>query len=102
MKKNRGFTLVELLIVFLIGALLIVGIWGFGVMTICQGNFWFVEDSVLRELRVDHQNVTKVLKVERNVFSDSVILVENRDGSRSTYCLDTDILWNFKFSECNG
>lgn len=99
LKKNNGFTLLELLIPLLIMAIIVVGVYVFLLKTVCQGNFWYAESSVLRELRVDHPNVTEVLKTRRNVFSKSVITVREGDENHD-YCLDTSILWNYEFSEC--
>jgi len=99
-KYHRGFTFIELLIVLAI-IFLFVGIgWFFVLKTICQGNFWFQTGGALRELRVSHPNVEKVLVTQRNVFDQSVFLVENKDGTRKEYCLDTSILFNYDFSDC--
>jgi hypothetical protein len=90
-----------MLIVFMVGVILaIVIMWGLVISTVFKGNFWFSEDSVLRELRVDRTEAVRVLKTERNVYSDSVITVENKDGSRADYCLDSDVLWNYSLSTC--
>lgn len=97
-KHNRGYTLIELMIVIAIVAILVV--WFVGVKVICQGNFWFQTESALRELQASHSTVSKVLTTQRNIFDKSVLLIENKDGSRKEYCLDTSILFNYEFSEC--
>lgn len=99
-KKNRGFTLIEVVTVVVMVFALFILLFGAVITGIGKGNFWFSESSVLRELQVNHPEVTRVLKTERNVYSDSVITIENKDGSRSDYCLDSDILWNYSFSAC--
>lgn len=98
--RNRGFTLIEVFIVFGIIFIIVVVGWVFAIKTVCQGNFWFQTDSALRELQVSHQDVSKVLTTQRNIFDKSVLLVENKNGSRKEYCLDTSILFNYEFSEC--
>ena len=99
-KANRGFTLTELMIVVTIIAIVVVIGWLFVAKTVCQGNFWFDDVSVLRELQVDHPSTARLLKTQRNVLDDSVILVENNDGTKQEYCLDSSILFNYKFSDC--
>ena len=96
-KYNRGYTLIELLIV-----IAVVGIWFFGVKLVYQGNFWFQTESALRELQATHSSVAKVLTTQRNIFDKSVLLIENKDGSRKEYCLDTSILFNYDFSDCSA
>lgn len=98
LKRNDGVTLVELLIVIAIVAILMVCVIEIGVI-MGPGNFWYSNDSVLRELRANHPKVTEVLKTKRNVFAKSVITVKE-DGIDHDYCLDTNILWNYEFSEC--
>lgn len=101
--RDRGYTLIELLIAFaIVGILGILIIWFIGVKVICQGNFWFDKESALQELQVSHPDVSKILMSERNVFDKSVLLVENKDGSKKEYCLDTSIMFNYDFSECRA
>lgn len=96
--KQKGFTLVELLIVaFTFFLVAVVGVVGF-YTTLIKGNFWYSEDGVLRELRVDYPKVERVLKTTRNVFSDSEIVVAE-EGKEKTYYLDSDILWNYQFRQ---
>jgi prepilin-type N-terminal cleavage/methylation domain-containing protein len=97
LKQNDGFTLIELLVVIAITGILIGGIIGIGV--IGCGNFWYSEDSILRELRADHQNITELLKTKRNIFAKSVIVVKE-NGVNHDYCLDSDVFWDYEFSEC--
>jgi prepilin-type N-terminal cleavage/methylation domain-containing protein len=97
LKLNNGFTLIELLIVIAIvgilgGYVLVIGI-------ICKGNYWYSEDSALRELKADHPKVTEIIKSKRNVFRKSIITVKEY-GVNHDYCLDTNVLWNYEFSEC--
>jgi len=92
----------HLLIVIAI-LLIVVGFLGYYVVIGCvfKANFWFTEDGVLRELKVDRPLVTKILKTERHPIDKSVIVVEE-DGQRYKYCLDSSVLFNYEFSECDN
>ncbi|MFA6537714.1 MAG: hypothetical protein WCT18_04950 [Patescibacteria group bacterium] len=62
-------------------------------------NFWYTEKGVLRELKFEHPQVSEVLKTNRYLWSYSEIMVlEN--FQTVTYCLDTNILYNYDFVEC--
>jgi prepilin-type N-terminal cleavage/methylation domain-containing protein len=98
LRRKNGFTLVEVMIVMGLIAISAVVVYGFIITVICRGNFWFSEEGVLRELKVDHPGVTEILKTERNVHAKSVITVKE-DGFNHVYYLDSDMLWNYKFSE---
>ncbi len=101
LKKNNGLTLAELLITALMISIIILSGYVFLVKTVCQGNFWYTETGVLKELQIDHPNITAVLKTTRYVFHKSVITVKE-DGKKRNYYLDTSILWNYEFSECQN
>ncbi len=66
-----------------------------------EGNFYFTAETVLRELRADHPQVSKILKTERHVFTDSKIIVLEGEKKKE-YCLDTNVFFNYKFRECRG
>lgn len=96
MMSSRGFSLLELLIlVKIIFLLFIITVLA---TTIVEGNFWFKEEGVLKSLQIEHSNITKIVKYERNVWQYSKIEVEE-GGGRKIYFLDTSILWNYKFYE---
>ena len=96
MKRQNGFTLIEMFIVFVF---CVVIVFGFGfVGGIIMGNQWYTEDSVLKELKVEHPNVEHVISTERNLYAKSKILVQE-GGERATYLLDSDVLWNYKFEK---
>jgi hypothetical protein len=96
-KRNTGYTLIELITVVMIAVIGIIAVVWFG--AIGSGNYWYTESGVLRELRIDHPNVTEIVKTTRNVFADSVITV-NEDGAVHNYCLNSNILFNYEFSVC--
>jgi len=91
MKKQAGFSLIELL--FTLVALLVAFVFLGGV---CMGNQWYFEDSILRELQYEHPKVLKIIHAERNIFSYSVIVVDE-DGQRRTYLLDSNVLFRYRF-----
>lgn len=97
---NQGFTLIELTVVIAFIAIIVIVGWVFAIKTVCQGNFWFDDESVFREIQIEHPDAARLLKSQRNIFDDSRILVENKDGTRREHCLDTSIMWNYTFSDC--
>lgn len=99
LRNQKGFTLGELMIaITIIFGLLIVG-YIFLLRTICMGNFWFTEDGVLREIKINHPVVTEVLKSTKNIFSKSVIVVKE-GGEIKNYCLDSDVFFNYEVFDC--
>lgn len=96
-KRQEGFTIIEVFIVIAIIGIII--FWGFIGCTIVKGNFWLTEDGVLKDLQINYPEVSEILRVNRNIFSYSEIYVENEDGSRGTYELDTCVLFNYEFPD---
>lgn len=93
LKNQKGFTVVELMVVVTFFAI-VVG-WLGGACLIAKGNYWFTEDGIARELRVYYPSVNKILTTHRNVYEFSEVFVENNDGSRSRFLLDTNVLFNY-------
>ena len=96
-RDQRGFSLIELLVVALI-IFIVVGVFGLGLIGgVACGNYWYTEAGVLEDLRIDHPDISRILRTRRSAYSYSVIEVENQDGSRASYELDTNILFNYEF-----
>lgn len=91
---ERGFTLTELLI--LLALLAITVFWVIALYIGITGNFWFTDEGVLKSIQFDHPEVVKIIKTERNVTSYSKIYVENEDGSRSVYSLDSCATYDYE------
>ena len=96
MSGRKGVSLIELLILVVM-LFIFVGVLGFGFIGgICMGNEWYSESDVLRELKADHPKVERIVHTERNIWSYSVITVEE-GGQRKTYLLDSNIFQNYRF-----
>lgn len=55
--------------------LLVLFVWFFLVRTVIQGNYWFTENGVILELKIENPLPSEILKTNRNVYTDSVINV---------------------------
>ncbi len=92
-KKECGFTLIELINVLAIVVVLIM----FGLIT--SANCWYTEGGVLKELQIEYPNAKTIVKTTRNIVADSIIVTSESDAF-GRYCLDSNILFNYTFSEC--
>lgn len=97
LKKKNGFTIIELIIIIIIFLVF----FGYFILikTIGMGNFWYTQEGVLKELKIDHPHISKIFKTTRNVFDKSVIVVEE-NGKKITYLLDSDIFFNYDILAC--
>jgi len=96
---SQGFTFIELLIVFGIISIVVVGIGMIGMGI--KGNYWWTQTGVVSQLQEEHPGVEKMIvsKSERNIFRESRITVI-QNGQPITYCLDSDIFFDYQFKEC--
>ncbi|MEK7584869.1 MAG: prepilin-type N-terminal cleavage/methylation domain-containing protein [Patescibacteria group bacterium] len=94
MRGERGFTLIELMIVF-VATGVIVGVVS-ACCALCAGNFWYSEQGVLRALQSDHPNITKVELIERHVYDYSIVVAKQGD-QEMMFFLDSNMLFNYKF-----
>jgi prepilin-type N-terminal cleavage/methylation domain-containing protein len=96
---SQGFTLIELLIVFGIISIVVVGIGMIGMGI--KGNYWWTQTGVVSQLQEEYPDVEKMIvsKSERNIFRESRITVI-QNGQPVTYCLDSDIFFDYQFTDC--
>ncbi len=96
-RGEKGFTLLELLIVvatiMVVSVVVVGGVYG----TLFTGNFWFTEDGVLRELRANHPEVVQIVHIQRNIWGYSIIETADGNGNRNSFQLDSNILFNYSF-----
>lgn len=98
-QSKKGYTLIELLIVIAIVSIL--AFWLIAIPVSIRGNFWWTGQGVLSQLQEERPAVTKILnsKSQRNIFGYSKITaLEN--SREKLYCLDTNILFDYKIAEC--
>ena len=96
--RANGFTLIEMMIVVVIIAILASMIW---VFSLVSANFWCTDSGVERQLMGEHPQVTKMIKVERNIFTYSrVTAIEN--GQEKMFCLNSNLLFNYEFVDCDS
>lgn len=83
------------------GAGLIMALFLFGFVGIgagIMGNQWFTEQGVFREIKLINPEVTGVVGSTRNVYGQSIIKTQLKDGSRQDYLLGSNILFNYTIS----
>lgn len=95
-KANKGVTLLQVLLgmvaVFAVTILLFAGVYG----TLMTGNFWFTEEGVLKEIRLNEPAAKTVLTSKRAVWDDSEVTVELEDGSRKVFRFGSNMLFNYE------
>jgi len=102
MHKTDDFPFAKIIVAFFsIGLLIYAAGFIFVLKGLIEGNFWFTKQGVLQELKIDHPQITEVIKITRNVFGQSIFMVKENE-QRHYYCLDTDVLFNYIFTECKG
>lgn len=92
--RQKGYTLTKLLKIQ--GIIVIIIVVFFAIDAVLAGNYWYSTDLVEHEMKIEHPEVTSVLKTTRNVRLYSKILVME-GGKRNTYYLDSDIFHNYDF-----
>lgn len=85
--------------VFVVGIMAAYYLVFLGIPAVLTGNYWYSENQVLRALKAEHPGITEILNTKRKVFALSVIIVKE-NGKRHDYCLDSNILQDYRFSEC--
>jgi len=97
MKKQNGFTVLELMIVVAIFSILVGGIfYCLVVKTIVQGNFWGDDAKLLACVQQLDKEAVKIDWVERRIFDLTRVKVKTKLESMEslTYYADTNILQN--------
>lgn len=98
--RRSGMSLVEMLVVLVI--LLAIAFVGFYLVVYCTifaGNFWIQESGALKEVQKNHPEAVSVVDLDRSIWSATKVEVENQDGTRSTYWIDTSILQDHELVE---
>jgi hypothetical protein len=69
---------------------------------ICEANFWFSAESVLREIKKDKENeeITEIVRFRRGFKEASIIAVKDNNGNVRSLCLDSNIFLKYTFSKC--
>jgi prepilin-type N-terminal cleavage/methylation domain-containing protein len=93
-KMKKGFTLIELLVVIAILVMLVVLV--VLPLIIVRANFYYSEPEVLRKIQVENPSIEKIVDSTRNCIAYSEIVVADKEGNKTTYLLDTNVLLNYK------
>ena len=93
-EKNKSFKK-WIIILYIINSIII----GVLISLLVNSNFWATTDGVEREMQIDFPG-SKVLKIERNIFSNSVITFKKGE-KLNKICLDSSIFFNYEFKKCD-
>jgi len=97
-KKNRGFTIIELIIVVIIlAAFLVIGVLGFGVYGgVITGNAWFNDATALTAVKRINPDAVAIVDYDRNIWALSQVTAKDTSGTLTVYDLNTNVAWDAK------
>jgi len=95
-----GFARCQFIALLALLAVIAFCVWGILTGTVPERHSWSADEYILESLQAEHENVVQIVSTERDAFNDLLVVVENLDGSRGMYCLDTATLWNDHYFEC--
>ncbi len=90
-RSPKGFTVLSLLLVVLVMGVLF---YGLIYSIVLAGNMYVTQESSLACIQFEDPTVSKIVKVERNVFAKTKVTAENEKGDRSSWLIDSNILFN--------
>lgn len=64
-------------------------------------NTCYTTDGVEAQLKADHPEISRVLYTTRNILSASRVEIITHDNEHQTYCLKTNLLFNYRLERCN-
>lgn len=92
MTGNKGFTVIELLLVIVVVGVLVIGIGFYG--GICKGNFWVGEESALKAIQRIDPTIVSVFSLERYIWGYSKVVAIDKNGDQREFSIDANILQN--------
>ncbi|MCX6714729.1 MAG: hypothetical protein NTX72_02860 [Candidatus Uhrbacteria bacterium] len=79
---------------------LVVVLCGAVIATTCMANCWYNTDFVQRRIKELDPSIVTTQQLERNVFSDSIIQCTNTNGRGFNICIDSNILFSLRYTNC--
>jgi len=95
--KKNVFTIITFLIPFIVIIALLITL--FGSYIIITGDFWVSEESALKVIQVNNPEFIKVIRLNRSFLKESEILVEDKNGNRREFKIESNILQSVKVKE---
>ena len=85
MRDNKGYTLVEVMIVVQICAILCLVF--VPVIAVTMGNFYFTDDSIMKKVQRDYPDALEVYDTNRHVFaySEAIVLFPKDENGKDVY-----------------
>ncbi len=94
-RADRVYYFLETILIVLVVILVLLLL-----ITIPTANFWVTNTTVLNEIRLQgYTEVEKVTDISRRYFYPSLVYTSNTKGVRSTYAVDSNILFEYEIKK---
>lgn len=67
----------------------------------CRGNQFGSDKEVIELLKKKYPGIKKIISIKRNFYDYSIIVAKDESGKTASYCLDTSIMLDHEFKECD-